>query len=152
MTNPAAVAAVKRVRHIGIVVNDVDTCVRFWSDLGLTVVSDALETGPVLAEVLALPNVEVRTVKLEAPGGGVIELLKFLSHPGEEAWSGTATQTGLTHVALEVEDLESLERRLAEAGWALRAPPRRSADDSVTLAFCDGPEGLILELVQVARP
>jgi catechol 2,3-dioxygenase-like lactoylglutathione lyase family enzyme len=144
---------ITQIRHTGLVVADLDRALSFWRDLlGFQVVRRLEEVGPHIDAMMGLKNVRVTTVKLAARDGSLIELLKFHSHPDQPVWTGTPVSTGFTHMALEVDDLAALCRRLAEAGVAFNAPPQRSPDGGVDVTYCRGPEGVLLELVQVLQP
>lgn len=136
------------VRHTGIVVSDLDAALRFWCHgLGFTEDRRSEESGPVIDGVLGLDAVDVTTVKLVAPGGGMVELLRFRSHPDVAEWQGTPCSTGLTHIALTVADIDQVCRRLADLGAEVR-PVVASPDGRVRLTYCRGPEGLLVELVE----
>ncbi len=136
------------VRHTGIVVSDLDAAVRFWTEgLGFQEEVRGDEVGPVIDAVLGLESVDVTTVKLVAPGGGRIELLHFRSHRSTECWEGDETTTGLTHIALTVDDIEETCRAIEGLGAVVRTV-QTSPDGNVRLTYCRGPEGLLLELVQ----
>ncbi len=141
---------VKGLRHAGIVVSDLEGALSFWCDiLGFSVARQMLESGPFIDALLGLDNVQVTTSKLIGPDGNMVELLKFHSHPGEPGWTGTPSTTGLTHLAFTVEDLDTLTQRLAAKGFASLAPPLISADGAAKVAYVKGPEGLLLEFVEV---
>ncbi len=143
---------VKRIRHTGLVVADLPRALRFWRDLlGFRVVRQMEESGPYIDAMLGLQDVQVTTVKLAAPDGSLIELLKFHSHPDAPAWCGPPCSTGFTHIALEVTDVAALCQKLADAGVTLHAPPQRSPDGYVDVTYCCGPEGVLVELVQVLQ-
>ena len=138
------------VRHTGIVVADLDHVLGFWCEvLGFRVDRRMEEFGSDLDAVLGLEGVRVTTVKLAAPNGGLIELLRFHSHPDKPKWSGTAFSTGLTHVALTVDDIEEVCARMDEYGYEPE-PWHRSPDGQVKMTYCRGPEGLLVELVEEA--
>jgi catechol 2,3-dioxygenase-like lactoylglutathione lyase family enzyme len=140
------------VRHAGLVVADLDAALSFWCDLlGFRVERRMEESGPHIDAMLALQEVRVTTVKLAAPDGNLIELLCFHSHPDRPAWAGSPHSTGLTHVALTVADLDAVYEKLREAGVAFNAPPQRSPDGFAKVTFCRGPEGVLVELVEVIR-
>ena len=103
------------------------------------------------ARVFVIRDVKVTTVKLAAPDDKLIELLQFHSHPDRPSWIGTPYSTGLTHIALTVDDLDSVYRKLAGAGVTFFAPPQRSPDGIVKVTYCQGPEDLLLELVEVIK-
>ena len=101
----------------------------------------------VIDAILGLDGVDVTTVKMVAPDGGRIELLRFGSHPSSRQWTGSETSTGPTHVALTVSDLDAVCQRITELGAEVR-PVQQSLDGRVRLTYCRGPEGLLLELVE----
>ena len=136
------------IRHTGIVVADLNHALGFWCGvLGFQVKRQMDESGADLDAVLGLLDVRVTTVKLEAPDGGLVELLRFHSHPDSPEWSGTPASTGLTHVALTVDDIEAVCERAEEYGCK-PGPRYRSPDGQVIMTYCRGPEGVLLELVE----
>ena len=98
---------------------------------------------------MGLKNVEVTTVKLSAPEGGVIELLHFKSHPGEKVWQGKPYSTGFTHIALAVKNLDECYKVLRGYGVEFPSFPQLSPDGKVKVIYCKGPENILLELVEV---
>lgn len=137
-------------RHTGIAVFDLDRALSFWTGtLGFTVHRRLEESGRILDTVLGLSDVRVTTVKLADANGNLVELLRFHSHPGAESWQGSPTSTGLTHIALTVDDINATCRLLEKNGATLLAAPQQTADGLAKVTFCRGPEGLLLELVEV---
>jgi catechol 2,3-dioxygenase-like lactoylglutathione lyase family enzyme len=143
---------ITEIRHTGLVVADLERALRFWRDLlGFRVVKQLEESGPHIDAMLGLRDVKLTTVKLAAPDKGLIELLQFHSHPDRPSWNGKPYSTGLTHIALTVDDLDGVHRELADAGVKFLAPPQRSPDGIVKVTYCRGPEDLLLELVEVIK-
>ena len=141
---------ITNIRHTGLVVANLENALHFWCDLlGFRVSKRMEESGPHIDAMMGLKDVQVTTVKLAAPDGNLIELLHFNSHPDKPAWEGAPHSTGLTHVALTVTDLEAAWRRLTEAGITFNSPPQNSPDGCVKVTYCRGPEGLLLELVEM---
>jgi len=143
---------ITQIRHAGIVVQDLETCLNFFVDLlGFKVFKKMDESGAHIDAMLNLNNVAVTTVKIRAADGNLIELLKFNSHQvdGEYSWSGKIYSTGLTHLALTVDDLDKTYQELLSHGIAFNAPPQFSPDGLAKVTFCRGPENLFLELVEV---
>ena len=140
------------VRHLGIVVKDLERSLRFYRDaLGFKVVRTMEESGAYLETLLALPKAQVTTVKLAAPDGvALIELLAFRSHPDETTAKRPIYAVGPSHVAFSVEDLGAVYHRLLEAGVLFNAPPQRSPDGSATVCCCLDPDGMMVELVEEA--
>lgn len=143
---------ITQIRHTGLVVADLETALHFWCGvLGFRVVRQMEESGPHIDAMMGLKNVRVMTVKLAAPDERMIELLHFLSHPDRSEWTGTPYSTGFTHVAMTVDDLEAACEKLAKAGVKFDAPPQRSPDGAVKVTYGKGPEGVLLELVEVLK-
>ena len=143
---------IKNIRHTGIVVADLDAALHFWCDLlGFRVMKRMDESGGYIDAMMGLENVRVTTVKLAAPDGNLVELLNFHSHPGEKTWKVSPCSTGLTHIALTVDNLDEAYRRLSVAGITFKAPPQKSPDGYAKVTYCCGPEGLLLELVEVCE-
>jgi catechol 2,3-dioxygenase-like lactoylglutathione lyase family enzyme len=141
------------IRHTGLVVADLEQALHFWCDvLGFRVAKRMEESGPHLDAMMGLEQVRVTTVKLSAPDGNLVELLHFHSHPDRTAWEGTPHSTGFTHMALTVKDLDAACRTLTAAGVRFSAPPQRSPDGYAKVTYCRGPEGVLLELVEVLQP
>ena len=140
---------IKNVRHTGIVVVDLDASLHFYRDLlGFKITKKMEESGRFIDIILSLPNVSVTTVKMAAPDGSLIELLKYHSHPRKNN-ACEICDIGLTHMALEVDDLHDLYERLKGEGIVFTAPPQVSPDGYAKVTFCSAPEGSSIELVEV---
>jgi catechol 2,3-dioxygenase-like lactoylglutathione lyase family enzyme len=141
---------ITEIRHVGLVVADLEGALRFWRDvMGFRITKQMDESGPYIDAMMGLQNARVTTVKLAAPDGKLVELLHFPSHPDRAAWTGKPYSTGFTHIALTVEDVDAECRRLAQAGVTFSAPPQRSPDGYARVTYGRGPEGVLLELVEV---
>lgn len=140
---------IKGIRHTGLVVSDLDLSLKFWCELlDFKVMRRMDESGFQLDAMMGLNCVNVTTVKLSANNGSMIELLKFNSHPDSKSWNGTPYSTGLTHVALTVDDLECCIKRLGENGYCSINVPQISPDGIVKVVYMRGPEGILIELVE----
>ena len=139
------------LRHTGLVVVDLDRAIEFWCDtLGLKVLRRMEESGRDLASVMGLEDVTVTTVKLIDPNGGILELLRFHSHTDVPEWVGRIYSTGLSHVALTVDDVDAICQKVAELGGS-HNPVRLSSDGGAKMTFCRGPEGVLVELVELVK-
>jgi catechol 2,3-dioxygenase-like lactoylglutathione lyase family enzyme len=136
-------------RHVGIVVKDITKTTDFWTNLiGFKLHIDAIEQSPYIDELLGIPNPGLRTVKLIDENGFIIELLDFANYPAKYNWEGNLAATGLTHIALTVDDLESLTTKLKENNYKFISEIKKSPNGAVKVVFVKGPEGLMLELVE----
>ena len=107
------------------------------------------ESGPHIDAMMGLVDVKVTTAKIKCPDGMILELLYFKSHPDKPSWLGTPFSTGLTHIAFTVENLQETYEKLSKLGVTFPASPQTSPDGTVEVIYAKGPEGILLELVEV---
>ena len=140
---------VNGVRHTGIVVNEIENAIKFWVNLlGFKVVLDQIEEGEFINKLLGLKNVSVRTVKLAAQDGSLVELLHFISHKSLPTWDGNPYKTGLTHIAFNVADISNVVSILEQNGYSQVNRYQKSPSGKVLVCYVKGFEGLLLELVE----
>ena len=112
-------------------------------------VADLEKTVAFYRDVLGLAEVDRKTsprgsklVFLKTPGSDeLIEICEF-------AQSGpVVVGPDLTHLAFEVDDLNTFARHCASKGYPLSDGPTQTSSGSV-IAFVDAPEGYEIELIQ----
>ena len=136
-------------RHIGIVVNDLEKTKDFWiNTIGFKLHIEAMEESPFIDELLAINDPALTTVKLIDSKGFIIELLKFENYEVGNSWSGDLKTTGLTHIALTVDNLDELVDRLKRENYQTLSEIKISPNNKVKVLFVRGPEAIMLELVQ----
>mgnify|MGYP001381742247 FL=1 len=140
---------IKEVRHIGIVVTNMENSLKFYRDqLGLKIIKDMDEQGNYLDNMLSLNDVRVRTVKLSAnENTTLVELLEFESHNDNKIRNFYTI--GASHVAFTVDDIEKLYVNLSEKNIKFNAIPQKSPDGLVKVTFCKDPDGTPIELVEM---
>ena len=140
---------IKKIRHTGIVVRDLDISMHFYCDLlGFKITRQLDESGAYVDNMLSLDQVRVATVKMAAPDGQMIELLKFHTHLNEQK-PRDINNVGITHIAFEIDDLSDEYNRLKDEGVPFNSPPQLTPDGYAKVAFCRAPEGTFIELVEV---
>ena len=141
---------IKSIRHTGIVVQNLEKAVFFWKNvMGFKLDKKLDESGKHLDIVLGLEDVKVTTVKMSALDGTMIELLKFYSHSDKREWRGRPFTTGLTHIALTVNNLSKTCQKLVDNGVIFIGEPQLSPDGYAKFVFGRGPENLLIEFVEV---
>lgn len=128
-------AAVTKLLHTRMRVNDIDATVKFYTEaLGLT--ETRRHTSPRGAQLvfLATPNSEEEIEICQMPDGA----------PSVEV------QEDLMHLAFQVEDLKAFAAEAAAKGYELSDGPTESGSGSI-IAFFDAPEGYEVELIQRAK-
>jgi catechol 2,3-dioxygenase-like lactoylglutathione lyase family enzyme len=131
------------------VVNDLEKNRDFWiNTMGLKLHIEALEESPYIDELLAIKDPALKTVKLIDSKGFIIELLKFENYQVGKSWSGDLKTTGLTHIALTVDNLDELVKVLIKNEYQTLSDIKVSPNGRVKVVFVKGPEDLMLELVE----
>ena len=130
-------------------VNDLEKTRDFWINLlGFNLHIEAKEESPYIDELLAIKDPMLTTIKLIDSKGFIIELLKFDNYQVEDSWAGDLKTTGLTHIALTVDNLDELVENLRKLDYQTLSEIKTSPNKKVKVVFVRGPEGIMLELVQ----
>ena len=146
--------AVTSFVHIGLVVEDLESTVRFLEVLGLTCGKPSRFGGAWIERIIGVDDPQVEVVMVKGPDGAdVFEVVRFESpraSASEEA--PAANRPGLRHVAFQVDDLHGMVERIRAAGWDTVGEVV-NYEDTFLLCYVRGPEGLIVELAEkLARP
>lgn len=139
-----------KIRHIGIVVRDIDKAMAFYGCLGFALKVRELEVGDFIDKVVGIASVRVETAKLINIEGGMIELLLYHSNPSPTSFSlRAASQPGISHIAFTVDNVEETLRALELNGGMRVNDPLFNVGRTVKVAYCHDLEGNLIELVQV---
>jgi len=131
------------------VVNDLEKTKDFWiNSLGFKLHIEAKEESPYIDDLLAIKDPKLTTVKLIDSKGFIIELLKFESYQVNQSWSGDLKSTGLTHIALTVDNIDELVGNLKNQSYQTFSEIKTSPNKKVKVVFVRGPEAIMIELVQ----
>jgi catechol 2,3-dioxygenase-like lactoylglutathione lyase family enzyme len=141
--------AIKRMEHVGIVVDDLAAAVEFFVELGLEPGGKGQVEGKLVDRIIALDGTKAELAMLRAPdGGGEIELVKFHSPPTQGGDPRAPANTpGIRHIAFLVDDIDALVAGLRARGTELVGELVRY-EDSYRLCYVRGPEGIIVELAE----
>jgi len=140
--------AIRRMDHIGMVVDDLAAATAFFLELGLELEGEAQVEGDWVGRVIGLEDVRSAIVMLRTPDGhAAVELSAFRTPASVSAGSAPANTLGLRHVAFAVDDLDDVLARLQRHGAELVGEVVRYAD-SWRLCYVRGPEGVLVELAQ----
>jgi catechol 2,3-dioxygenase-like lactoylglutathione lyase family enzyme len=142
---------IQGIRHVGLVVTDIERSVRFYLDiLGLKLVNRLIEEGHYIDTVVDINNVKLTWAKLQCHDGSIIELIQYLSHPDVSNINASypSNRHGCSHVALTVDDIKNIYERIIDAGCMCNSQPQCSPDGKVKVMYCHDPDGIILEIVE----
>jgi catechol 2,3-dioxygenase-like lactoylglutathione lyase family enzyme len=141
--------AIKRMDHVGIVVDDLAGAIEFFVDLGLELRGEGPVEGDWVDRVVGLDGVRAEIAMLQTPDGhGRVELAKFHAPSSQgEGDQAPANAPGIRHLTFAVEDIDAVLARLQARGAELVGELERYKD-SYRLCYIRGPEGIIIELAE----
>jgi catechol 2,3-dioxygenase-like lactoylglutathione lyase family enzyme len=150
------VLVIRGLHHASRTVRDLEHSLAFYRDLlGLGVVADEELAGQALDRVVGLTGARLRVVELDTGDGRLLELIQYHRPPGRAPAAGSSpADVGAHHVALVVDDLAAVHRRLVAAGVPFNCPPQEVAAGlfrGARTTYCLDPDGLVVELWQPAR-
>jgi catechol 2,3-dioxygenase-like lactoylglutathione lyase family enzyme len=140
---------VKRMDNVGIVVEDLDAAVEFFTELGLELEGRAPVEGRWADGVTGLRDMRVEIAMIRTPDGrSRLELSRFLA-PAVVADHRTAPVNALGYLRamFTVEDLDDTLRRLGERGAKIVGEVAQY-EDIYRLCYIRGPEGVLIGLAQ----
>jgi catechol 2,3-dioxygenase-like lactoylglutathione lyase family enzyme len=140
---------IRRMDHVGIVVDDLANAVAFFAQLGLELQVEAPVEGDWVDRIVGLDGVRAQIAILQTPDGhGRLELTKFHTPSTDGGHQrAPANALGIRHVAFAVEDIDAVVARLRAHDAELIGELGRY-EDRYRLCYVRGPEGIIIELAE----
>jgi catechol 2,3-dioxygenase-like lactoylglutathione lyase family enzyme len=140
---------IKRMEHVGIVVDDLAAAIEFFVELGLELQGEGPVEGRWVDRIVGLDGVRVDIAMVQTPDGhGTLELTKFHAPPTPEGnRSAPANAPGIRHVSFAVEDIDAVVAGLRARGSEL-VGELEQYKDIYRLCYVRGPEGIIVELAE----
>ena len=135
-------------RHVGIVVNNLDTMLFFYSEvLGMEIISNEIEEGLFLNKILGYDNIIGRIIKLGKDKKTIVELLDF--NKKEDNYNKTLIKNGFSHFAITVSDVNELYKKLIQNNFFVVSEPQISVNKKFKVCFCRDPEENFVEIVEI---
>ena len=140
---------VRRMDNVGIVVEDLDAAIAFFTELGLELEGRAPIEGAWADGVTGLRDMRVEIAMLRTPDGhGRLELSRFLAPPVvADHRRAPVNALGYLRVMFTVDDIDDTLARLRRHGAELVGDVVRY-EDAYRLCYVRGPDGLLLGLAQ----
>jgi catechol 2,3-dioxygenase-like lactoylglutathione lyase family enzyme len=140
---------IKRMEHVGVVVDDLAAATAFFVELGLKLQGEAPVAGGWVDRVVGLEGVRAEIAMMEtADGHGRVELTKFHAPSGRGGdRHAPANAPGIRHLAFAVDEIDAVVAGLRARGVELVGEVERYGD-SYRLCYVRGPEGIIVELAE----
>ncbi len=143
---------VKRMDNIGIVVEDLDAAIGFFTELGLELEGRAPVQGEWADGVTGLRDMRVEIAMLRTPDGhSRLELSRFLAPPVvADHRKAPVNALGYLRVMFAMEDIDDTLARLRTHGAELVGEVVQYRD-IYRLCYIRGPEGILIGLAQELR-
>ncbi len=140
---------IKRMDHVGVIVDDLEAAIAFFGALGLTLTGRMQMDNRLVDRIIGLEDVRTEVAFVQTPDGhGQLELIKFHSPVFPDGNSpAPANAPGLRHLAFVVDDIHAVVAGLRDRGEEL-VGELVNFENSWWLCYVRGPEGIIVELAQ----
>ena len=141
---------VKRLDNVAIVVEDLDSAIAFFEELGLELEGRQTVEGDVVDRVVGLQDAKSDIAMMRTPDGhGRLELTRYQrpSAVGPDPRSQPANARGMGRVMFTIEDIDDVVARLQAIGGELVAEIVQY-EDTYRLCYMRGPEGIIIALAE----
>ena len=140
---------VKRLDNIGIVVEDLDAAVRFFTELGLTLEGRMPVEGEWAGRVTGVRGQRVEIAMMRTPDGhSRLELSRFAAPAiASDHRTAPVNSLGYLRVMFTVENLDDTLARLSKLG-ATVVDEIVNYEDVYRLCYIRGPEGILIGLAE----
>jgi catechol 2,3-dioxygenase-like lactoylglutathione lyase family enzyme len=141
--------AVKRMDNVGIVVQDLDAAIAFFTELGLALEGRAPVEGHWADGVTGLHGMRVEIAMMRTPDGhSRLELSRFLAPPVvADHRVAPVNAFGYLRVMFAVDDLDDTLARLGNLGAKLVGEVVQY-ENIYRLCYIRGPEGILIGLAE----
>lgn len=145
---PRKSSKIKRMDHVGVVVDDLESALAFFTELGMERVGGVMPVeGRWVDQVVGLENVQVDIAFVRTPDGhSQLELTRF-RHPAATTPepNAPANRLGLRRLMFLVEDIQDVIQRLRRHGGELIGQVAEY-QGIYRLCYLRGPGGIIVAL------
>ncbi|WP_035818280.1 VOC family protein [Janthinobacterium sp. RA13] len=140
---------VKRMDNVGIVVEDIDAAIAFFTELGLVLEGRAPVEGEWADRVTGLHGMRVEIAMMRTPDGhSRLELSRFLAPPVvADHRNAPVNALGYLRVMFTVENIDDTLVRLVKRGAKLVGEVVQY-ENMYRLCYIRGPEGILIGLAE----
>ena len=142
----------KSFYHTGFVVEDLERSVAFYSDvMGMRIVTQVDREGETINQILGFPDAHIKGAFLDKEEGHQLELIQYINPPSGRA-RFERNDSGATHLAFFVEDLDRFHEETSKRGLTYLNPPTSLRDDAGNVVrkvvYSQDPDGNWLEFIE----
>ena len=138
----------KGVFQVGIMVHDIDECLRLFCDtLGMKVVFEARNQIQPAQGLSGCTNQLMHCLMLHGEGGIDLEIHQYVDPPARPCLPMDHNDLGSMHFMLRVDDIEAVVAKIQALGYELMNPIVESSHiPGFKFTYFRGPEGVMIEL------
>ena len=137
--------------HTGFTVANLERSMAFWQDvLGFELSHRTHQTGELASEITGVPGAEISLAVLKGYGHK-IELLEYHAPADRKHVDLRPCDVGSVHVALIVDDLDTLLSMITASGWKAAGKPqtlKTGPNAGKRVVYVRDPDGITIEFMQ----
>lgn len=138
-----------RLRHVGIVVRNVEESKKFYQDLfNLEIQKELIEDGKYIEQLVGIQKASIKWVKLKAQDGTIFELLEYQHQKVLPIDNYSSNRLGCSHIAITVQNIDDTYKKLQSYNCHCKSAPLSSPDGKVKVMYAHDINGTILEIVE----
>src|SRR4051794_16601873 len=138
--------------HTGITVSNIERSLEFWRDvLGFELSHRAHQKSELAEQITGVAGAEILIAVVKAPGHK-IELLEYRAPPDRKNFEARPCDVGSVHVALTVDNLDSVLETIAASGWKAAGKPQTltaGPNAGKRVIYVRDPDGTTVEFMQM---
>jgi catechol 2,3-dioxygenase-like lactoylglutathione lyase family enzyme len=143
---------IKNMEHASFTVSDLEESLHFYRDLlGLAVTPIMNVELEEVRKIIGMPEASLRISIISLPDGNKIELIEYV-HPKGKSVDLATCNTGVAHLAFEVDDIQAMYQSLCQKGIEFVSPPVWAPGNDGTgqwgVCYLRGPDGVSFELIE----
>ena len=141
--------------HTGFTVSNLERSLAFWRDvLGFDLSHQPHQTGKLASEITGVHGAEISIAVLKGYGHK-IELLEYLAPTDRKKHVDLRPcDVGFVHVALVIDDLDSVLQKIAASGWKAAGQPQTltaGPNAGKRVVYVRDPDGTTIEFMELAK-
>jgi glyoxylase I family protein len=141
--------------HTGITVSNLEKALVFWRDvLGFEFSHSAHQTGERAEQITGVKGADLKLAVLKTSSGHKIELLEYFTPSDRRHVDLRPCDVGHVHIALTVDDLDAVLKKIAASGWRAAGEPqtlKQGPNAGKRVVYVRDPDGTTIEFMQMPR-
>ena len=136
--------------HTSFTVSNLDTSIAFYTEiLGFSLLNRSFRDPDFTAKVVGIPGAEIEVAYIQAPNHK-LELIQYHSPEDRRKLSARPCDTGFSHVAFDVDDIEAVVESVRQITEPLSEPVVVNAGPNKggKAVYTRDPDGVTIEFIQ----